>query len=120
MAVKTVLIDDITGEEGAKTRAFALAGEEYEIDLVDSTYEELEKALAGFIESARKIRGAKRSHHASPAKKATPAVSKTDQLGAIRDWARKEGKKVSDRGRIPKDIVDAFEEAHGPTFSHAG
>ncbi|AAN12705.1 nucloid associated Lsr2-like [Mycobacterium phage Omega] len=116
---KVVLVDDITGEEGATTREFALAGEVYEIDLVNSTYEELEKALAGFIESARKIRGAKRSHHASPTK-AKPVASKTDQLGAIRDWAKKKGMKVSDRGRIPKDIVDAFDEAHGPQFSHAG
>ncbi|WP_079768841.1 histone-like nucleoid-structuring protein Lsr2 [Acinetobacter baumannii] len=115
--IKTVLVDDITGDEGAKTRRFSIEGEAYEIDLVDSTYEELEKALAGFIESARKVHGSKK---ATPKPKANVSpTDKADQLSAIRDWARRSGKKVSDRGRIPRDIVNAFEEAH-PQFSHAG
>jgi hypothetical protein len=32
--------------------------------------------------------------------------------GAIRDWARKNGHAVSDRGRIPASVVDAYEAAH--------
>ena len=33
MAKKTLIIDDLTGDTGAKTRAFKLDGVEYEIDL---------------------------------------------------------------------------------------
>lgn len=31
---------------------------------------------------------------------------------AIRDWAKKKGKTVSDKGRIPADIVEQFHEEH--------
>ena len=30
----------------------------------------------------------------------------------IRDWARSNGYKVPDRGRIPADVREAFEAAH--------
>ena len=35
-----------------------------------------------------------------------------EQAGAIRDWARKNGHAVSDRGRIPASVVEAYEAAH--------
>jgi hypothetical protein len=35
-----------------------------------------------------------------------------EQAGAIRDWARKNGHAVSDRGRIPASVVEAYEGAH--------
>jgi hypothetical protein len=34
------------------------------------------------------------------------------QLAAIRDWARQNGYEVSDRGRVPRSIVDEFNAAH--------
>ncbi|MDX8037261.1 histone-like nucleoid-structuring protein Lsr2 [Lentzea sp. BCCO 10_0856] len=30
----------------------------------------------------------------------------------IRDWARAEGHQISDRGRIPQNLVAQFQEAH--------
>jgi hypothetical protein len=35
-----------------------------------------------------------------------------EQTAAIRAWARQNGHKVSDRGRIAKTVVDAFQAAH--------
>jgi hypothetical protein len=35
-----------------------------------------------------------------------------EQASAIREWARKNGHNVSDRGRIPASVVNAYEEAH--------
>ena len=49
---------------------------------------------------------------------AAPAVAARpgrEQLQAIRDWARKAGYGVSERGRISQQIRDAFEAAHQPT-----
>jgi hypothetical protein len=34
------------------------------------------------------------------------------QTGAIRAWARQNGHQVSDRGRISKTVVNAFQAAH--------
>lgn len=55
-----------------------------------------------------------------PAGTATKAAAKPsgsgyspDQLSAIREWARSTGGfEVADRGRIKKDILDAYEAAH--------
>jgi hypothetical protein len=35
-----------------------------------------------------------------------------EQAGAIREWARRNGHQVSDRGRIPSSVVEAYESAH--------
>ena len=35
-----------------------------------------------------------------------------EQTAAIRAWARQNGYQVSDRGRISKTVVDAFQAAH--------
>jgi len=35
-----------------------------------------------------------------------------EQTAAIRAWARQNGHQVSDRGRISKTVVDAFQAAH--------
>jgi hypothetical protein len=35
------------------------------------------------------------------------------QNQAIREWARNQGEKISDRGRIPAELVTRFQAAHG-------
>lgn len=113
MALRQVRTDDIDDREGAETREFSLEGQDYEIDLVDENMEELRKALAGFIESARKVGKARRAIKASSTRSTTiTQPSNTHDLNAIREWARSKKMKVSDRGRIPKDIVDAFNSEH--------
>ncbi|GAB88156.1 Lsr2 family DNA-binding protein [Gordonia rhizosphera] len=56
------------------------------------------------------------SHATPPKTTRVPAAgsgpTSTEQKRAIRDWARTNGFRVSDRGCIPGDIVEAFEAAH--------
>jgi hypothetical protein len=40
-----------------------------------------------------------------------PALDR-EQTAAIRAWARQNGYQVSNRGRISKTVVDAFQAAH--------
>lgn len=35
-----------------------------------------------------------------------------EELAAIRDWARRHGYEVADRGRIRSEVVEAFDAAH--------
>jgi len=42
----------------------------------------------------------------------SPATTDRAQTQAIRDWARRNGHQVSDRGRIPSAVLDAFNAAH--------
>lgn len=103
MARRMVLVDDLDNTESSdiKTLDFSLEGKPYEIDLSLKNASKLRDVLAPFIAAARRP--------TAPAKPKAAAV-KTDkaQLDAIRTWARKQGHTVSHRGRIPQDIVDAF------------
>lgn len=105
------LIDDIDGSditEGKGGRVeFSVRGVSYEIDLSAANATKFDKALKPYIEAAKKL-GGKRGVRS---KVASAKSSSPEHLGAIRDWARKNGYEVSDRGRIKAEIVDAFEAA---------
>ena len=112
MAVRTVLVDDLDGSEGAQTRTFSLFDIEYEIDLTEKNAAKLEKALEPYIKVARQVRSRR-----APSKKITqrPAhtIPRPDGLNTIREWARKQGFDVPDRGRVRREIVEQYEAAHG-------
>ena len=107
------LIDDIDGSEirdGAGDRIdFAFRGVDYQIDLSAANIAKLEKALKPYIDAAAKVRGGGRSRRS---KVSSNGKSSPEQLAAIRDWARKNGHEVADRGRIKSEIVEAFDAAH--------
>jgi hypothetical protein len=41
-----------------------------------------------------------------------PARSSREETAAIRGWARENGHQVSDRGRIPKSVIEAYQAAN--------
>ncbi|PWW54857.1 histone-like nucleoid-structuring protein Lsr2 [Actinokineospora spheciospongiae] len=117
MAQKTIvqLFDDLDGSTGDDIRSveFSLDGVRYEIDLNESNASRLRDELAEFIEAARRTGGrVKRSAAASSPVKAAGEGRSKEQTKAIRDWARQNGHEISERGRIPSAVVEAFEEAH--------
>jgi hypothetical protein len=105
------LIDDLDGSdiaEGAGERVeFSVRGVTYQIDLSTANATKFDKALKPFVDGALKVRGSR-----SGRGKATRGSASREQLAAIREWARKNGHEVSDRGRIKAEIVEAFEAAH--------
>lgn len=111
MATRTLvsLIDDLDGGEADETVEFGLDGITYQIDLSGENAEELRDALAQYVEHSRRAGGRKRTNVRVAAKPASrPATVDREQNQAIRSWARKNGFQVSDRGRIPSEIVDAY------------
>ncbi|PRX50507.1 Lsr2 protein [Prauserella shujinwangii] len=103
------LIDDLDGSEADETVEFGLDGVSYQIDLSAENAEELRDALAQYIEHARRAGGRKRSSARGNAKApARSAAVDREQNQAIRAWARKNGYEVSDRGRIPSEVVEAY------------
>ena len=124
MTTRTVLVDDIDGTEAAETVLFGLDGSSYEIDLSNKNAKELRETLQRFVDVARRRPGGgKRKATATPRQAPTTATVDREQLRAIREWWNKKPnvKKVSNRGRIPQDVVDKFREEHStePAFSHA-
>lgn len=107
--VHVVLEDDIDGSAADQTVHFGWKGVEYEIDLSDAHVEEFAKAMEPWLKNARRsstsgTRGKRRAAKPSSASGVDPAD--------VRAWARDQGMKVSDRGRVPANVVEAYREAH--------
>lgn len=106
------LIDDIDGSEipdgGGERLVFSLRGVDYQIDLSTANVAKLDKALKPYVDAALKLRG---NRGRRPRVGSNGLLSK-QQLAAIREWARKNGFEVANRGRIKREIIDAFEAAH--------
>jgi hypothetical protein len=111
--VTVSLVDDLSGSQADETVAFGLDGKFYEIDLSASNAERLRDVFAQFVGAARKAgrtgrSGARADTGVAVAPRAV--VVDREQNQAIREWARKRGMKVSDRGRIPSEVTDAYHQ----------
>jgi len=122
MAQKTIvtLVDGLTGFEADEAVQFGLDGVTYEIDLSDTNAKGLRGALGEYIPHARRQGG-----HRSPGRRGTRPSGATSRPGtsgatsvdreqnhAIREWARKQGYEVSDRGRVPSNVTEAYHQQH--------
>ncbi len=105
--VQMILLDDMDGSEAKRTVTFALDGKSYEIDLNEANLDKLSGALAPFVEKARKT--ATTARRSTGTRRATTGGS---DASAVRTWARENGFEVSDRGRVPKEVRDAYDQAH--------
>ncbi|MFI6088470.1 Lsr2 family protein [Streptomyces sp. NPDC051218] len=107
--VVTTYVDDLTGEESSEiaTHSVLIDGAGVEIDLTDENYEKLLEILNPYLhaDGARRIRGGAKAKG-----KPKDAGSKTDS-SAIRAWAKENGFEVSNRGRVPAAVREAFETA---------
>jgi hypothetical protein len=112
MAQKVIyqLVDDLDqsplADGEGETIVFGLDGVEYEIDLSAAHAKDLRDALETFVAAARPR--ARRSA-GTTTRRTTPV--KRD-LESVRAWANENGFKVSDRGRIPAAVSEAYHAAN--------
>jgi hypothetical protein len=131
------LIDDLDGTEiengNGERVVFTLRGATYQIDLSPANVKKLDKALKPFVDAAVRVRrgnarrvdgagrtGRPKKSTASKAGRGTGRATKKTartrtpkvQPAAIREWARRNGYQMSERGRISSEIVEAFEAAN--------
>lgn len=90
--VEVVLVDDLDGKPADETVQFAVDGRHYEMDLSAEHAKELRGLLKPYIRKARAV--------------APPAPS--SEAAKIREWAQENGYEVSRRGRLHRDIVEAY------------
>jgi hypothetical protein len=90
--VKTVMVDDLTGEPATEAVQFGLEGRHYELDLTKDNAKQLRAELKTYVRSARPV---------APPKPAQEAAR-------IRAWARQNGYDVSPRGRIHREVIEAY------------
>ena len=115
--VNVKFVDDLDGSDAAGTVSFAIDGRAYEIDLSDDNAARLRDSLASFLGAARKSGGTgvaagRRTQKMTASSGPRSQPLDREQTAAIRAWARQNGHEVSDRGRISKTVVDAFQAAH--------
>lgn len=120
MARKIVhqLVDDIDGtilEIGSgETVYFALDGVAYEIDLTEENARDLRAALAPYVAAGRSVSsraGSSRAGSSSSAGGSKRRRPGQQDYSAIRAWAKANGYQVSERGRVPASITEAYEAA---------
>jgi hypothetical protein len=109
--VTVQLVDDLDGTpaDDISTVTFGLDGATYEIDLAEANANNLRKALEDYVGHARRTGG--RIKRGTSSARASSAARNQEQTRAIREWARNNGHEVSARGRIPVNIIEAFEAA---------
>lgn len=97
MAQKTqvVLVDDLDGSDATETVRFGLDSRFYEMDLNAENAKALREALKPYMRKAR----------------AVGPPSPESEAREIREWARDNGYEVASRGRLHRDIVQAYRNA---------
>ena len=107
--VQVILVDDVDGGTAAETVSFSLDGVAYEIDLSTKNATKLRGVFAPYVGSARRTgRVPARPGGGSRARTGGTATADREQNQAIREWAKKRGFNVSDRGRIPAEVVEQY------------
>jgi hypothetical protein len=112
--VSVQLYDDLDGtviNDKGETVAFGIDGVSYEIDLSEKNANALRKALEKYVANGRRTSPAKRGR---PKGSGNGSTTRRDpaQTAAIKSWGAENGFKVPARGRLPKDLTDAYEAAH--------
>lgn len=93
--VQEVLVDDLDGSDAKSTLQFGLDSRFYQIDLSEENARELRESLKKYIRKAR----------------AVPPPSPQNEARQIREWALANGYTVAKRGRLHRDIVEAYRNA---------
>jgi hypothetical protein len=116
VAKKTLIIDDLTGETGARTRNLRFDGVEYEIDLTDASFAELRKLLKPYLKAARQLSGGRAPVQRIRRRDAAASKPKgaATEAAVIRVWARANGVAVTERGRVAPAVRDAWVAAGSP------
>jgi len=122
--VQVLLVCDLHDqeEEGVETISFALDGSSYEVDVCEEHAAQLRDAFAPFVGQARRSgrpaassngrRGSRGPGRSSGSGSGSGGGSDRDRVRAIREWARSNGHKVSERGRLASSLIEAYEKAH--------
>ncbi len=117
------LVDDLDGtvlEPGeGETVLFSLDGTAYEIDLTDDNAAALRAALQPYTAAGRSISRGVATTRGGGAGAATAGTGARKQkrsgqrdYAPIREWAAANGYEVSERGRVPAAVLEAYDAAH--------
>jgi hypothetical protein len=109
------LTDDLDGKpipEGrGETVRFGLDRQEYEIDLGEKNARAMRDAISKYVTAARRVSSSSRGGRSRGGSRSGSTARDYDPK-AVRAWAESQGIEVSQRGRVPADLVAKFQEAN--------
>ncbi len=116
MARREIFVDDYDGTEDdtVETRRFSIGRKAYTIDLTANNYEKFLNHIGEWVDKATPEEAPTRSVRSPEARKntrGTRTAGEPSRAAQIREWAKAEGIKVNDRGRIHKDVIEKYEYA---------
>ncbi len=99
--------------EAADTVTFTVEGKSYTCELCEPHLAEFHEAMEVWSSHARPTRAARASQGASSrAGRRRVRASGGAPPSEVREWGRSQGLEVSTRGRVPAELLAAFEAAH--------
>jgi nucleoid-associated protein Lsr2 len=110
MAIRTIvhLEDDLSGGAAHESVRFALDGRLFEIDLSEKNASQLRRIFAPYIRAGRPVRGALGRSH-----RATSNGGGGLEPATVRAWASENGYAVPTRGRVSRELREAYLAARG-------
>jgi DNA phosphorothioation-dependent restriction protein DptG len=105
MAKREVVESDISGKPDAATVTFGLEDTWYEIDLTEEEKKKLLQTFKTYVTKGRKAT-------TTGVKKRVVPDTTPEERDAIRAWARDHNFEFAERGRIPKEVMAAYDKAH--------
>lgn len=108
MGIRQIITDDLTGDEvpaDTKTTDVRVDGEDYSLYLSPEskeTFIALLKGEAPLLQAQRASAGGSRRRSTS--------TRSNSNAAEIRAWAKDQGMKVPDRGRIPAEVMEAWDK----------
>jgi Lsr2 len=118
MAQRTVieLTDDLDGrpipDGKGETIRFSLDRQDYEIDLTDKNAKALREAFGRYVSAARRTSSGTRAAGRGRGGRASNGAGRDYDPKAVRAWAESQGLEVSQRGRVPADLVAKFQASN--------
>jgi hypothetical protein len=100
------LLDDLEDQEtpADETVWFGIDGKSYEIDLTFSNAVQFREAMSPYTAAARVVTESRRIR--------TRSTASRQHSADIRAWAKKHGREIPERGRIPVSIIAEYEASH--------
>lgn len=112
------LVDDLDGTVltpgQGESITFAVDGVAYEIDLSPTHADQFRQALAPYIAAGRRLRGGGSTASGATKRRRAGQVD----YAPVRAWAKENGYSLADRGRVPAEVLDAYQAAQesGPAY----
>ena len=102
---EVLLEDDLTGGPAEETVKFAVGDTDYELDLNARNAADLRRRFAPFVEHARLARPRR------PSRGRTRTAANRERTRQMRAWAEQQGIAIADRGRLPRHVIQEYEQA---------